>query len=233
MAKYQTLDPEKIVETVQQLERRICDRFPKSGLGSICAGLSEIARQSHARALWLSRPIWPLRILLVVIIGLILALLVSLAPSIDIPKGQVSIVDFLQGVEAAANDLLLSFAGLFFLFTWEVRIKRNRALRALHELRSLAHIIDMHQLTKDPERISGQPRAEISDEEVLTPLDLGRYLDYCTDMLSLTGKIAALYAENLNDPVVLAAVNEVETVSTGLARKIWQKIMLIHGVPVG
>src|SRR5258708_24597219 len=33
------------------------------------------------------------------------------------------------------------------------RIKRARALKAMHELRSLAHIIDMHQLTKDHESL--------------------------------------------------------------------------------
>ena len=33
----------------------------------------------------------------------------------------------------------------------------GRALKAIHELRSIAHIIDMHQLTKDPERITGAP----------------------------------------------------------------------------
>ena len=34
----------------------------------------------------------------------------------------------------------------------------NVALRALHQFRSLAHIVDMHQLTKDPERLmSPQP----------------------------------------------------------------------------
>jgi hypothetical protein len=35
--------------------------------------------------------------------------------------------------------------------TIETRVKRRRALRAIHELRSIAHVIDMHQLTKDPE----------------------------------------------------------------------------------
>ena len=42
----------------------------------------------------------------------------------------------------------------FFFLTLETRLKRQRALKAIRELRSLAHIIDMHQLTKDPERIA-------------------------------------------------------------------------------
>jgi hypothetical protein len=42
---------------------------------------------------------------------------------------------------------------IYFLLTVESRVKRRTALRALHELRSIAHVIDMHQLTKDPEQL--------------------------------------------------------------------------------
>jgi hypothetical protein len=58
--------------------------------------------------------------------------------------------------------------------------------------------------------------------------DLGRYLDYCSEMLSVTSKIAALYVERFDDPVTLAAVNEIETLTAGLSRKIWQKITLLN-----
>jgi hypothetical protein len=47
-------------------------------------------------------------------------------------------------------------------------------------------------------------------------------------MLSLVGKVAALYVQDLDDPVVLGAVNDVENLTTGLSRKIWQKIMIIY-----
>lgn len=47
-------------------------------------------------------------------------------------------------------------------------------------------------------------------------------------MLSLTGKVAALYAQNFRDTVVLSAVNELESLTTGLCRKIWQKIMILR-----
>ena len=39
---------------------------------------------------------------------------------------------------------------LFFLVSIQARLKRRRALAALHELRTIIHVIDMHQLTKDP-----------------------------------------------------------------------------------
>ena len=60
--------------------------------------------------------------------------------------------------------------------------------------------------------------------------ELARYLDYCSEMLSLSGKVAALYVQYLDDPVVLAAVNEVETLATGISGKIWQKIVILDTV---
>ena len=61
--------------------------------------------------------------------------------------------------------------------------------------------------------------------------DLARYLDYCTDLLSVTSKVAALYVEHLQDPVVLEAVNDVENLTAGLSRKIWQKIAILDTAP--
>ena len=47
-----------------------------------------------------------------------------------------------------------------------------------------------------------------SPERLLTGTQLGRYLDYCSELLSLTSKLAALYAQNLPDPVVIDALSE-------------------------
>ena len=61
------------------------------------------------------------------------------------------------------------------------------------------------------------------------PIYLGRYLDYCSEMLSLTGKVAALYVQDFEDDVAVQAVNEIEDLTTGLARKIWQKLTIVIG----
>ena len=55
-----------------------------------------------------------------------------------------------QGIEAAMNITVLTGAALFFLWIDPSPIKRRRALDDLHVFRSIAHVIDMHQLTKDP-----------------------------------------------------------------------------------
>jgi len=47
-------------------------------------------------------------------------------------------------------------------------------------------------------------------------------------MLSLTGKLAALYVQNFDDSVVLSSVDEIESLTTGLSGKIWQKLMILH-----
>ncbi len=46
-------------------------------------------------------------------------------------------------------------------------------------------------------------------------------------MLSLIGKLAALYAQSIPDSVVMQAVNDIETLTNGLSRSIWQKIMIL------
>ena len=65
----------------------------------------------------------------------------------------------------------------------------------------------------------------------MSRFELSRYLDYCSEMLSLTGKVAALYIQDFDDEVALAAVNEVEDLTTGLSRKIWQKLMILLTQP--
>jgi hypothetical protein len=47
-------------------------------------------------------------------------------------------------------------------------------------------------------------------------------------MLSLTGKLAALYMQNVRAPVIIEAVNGIEELTTSLSRKIWQKIMILR-----
>jgi len=86
----------------------------------------------------------------------------------------------------------------------------------------------MHQLAKAPnEFLPGREELQVTPDRRMSRADLARYLDYCTDLLSLTSKVAALYVEHLQDPVVLEAVNDVENLTAGLSRKIWQKIAIL------
>lgn len=46
-------------------------------------------------------------------------------------------------------------------------------------------------------------------------------------MLSLVSKIAFLYVNNFDDVDANQSVNELEDLTSGLSRKIWQKITII------
>jgi hypothetical protein len=89
----------------------------------------------------------------------------------------------------------------------------------------------MHQLTKDPEVVLDEytPTAS-SPKRTMSRFELARYLDFCSEMLSLSGKVAALYVQYFDDPVVLSTVTEVETLVTGISGKIWQKIVILDTV---
>ena len=68
---------------------------------------------------------------------------------------------------------------------------------------------------------------------MLTPFQLSRYLDYCAEMFSLIGKLSALYVQDFDDPAVIASVNDVDQLTTGLSRKVWQKIVILHSLQEG
>jgi hypothetical protein len=217
---YRHLDPDKIVETVGALCKRVAVRFPGSGLGQVSRELLAISHEAKWRAAWMAKPQRLLRAVTGVVIVLIVLVPVEGLVRIGVPRGPMEFGQLVQAMAAGLDVIVLLGAAVVFLVTAEIRIKRARALRAIHVLRAMAHVVDMHQLTKDPEVIAGR--------EAMTPGDLIRYLDYCTDLLSLIGKIGALYAQHVTDSVVLQAVNDVENQTTGLAQKIWQKITLVQ-----
>lgn len=87
----------------------------------------------------------------------------------------------------------------------------------------------MHQLTKDPSHLlSPLEDTESSPNRPFTPEQLARYLDDSNELLSLTSRTAALYAQDMSNPLVLSSVNEIETLTTGLSRKVWQKLVMLH-----
>ncbi len=220
----------EIVKTVGQLRRRIDDRFHGSGLVKVCVRLEGIAERTSQTTAWLQRPIYWLRI-----VAWLFALAVVATTAVSfwrLASGveKLGLTEFVQVSEAALNEIVLLGAAIFFLMTVERRFKRVKALAAIHELRSVAHVIDMHQLTKDPERHFGTTFQQMpsSPARTLSPFQLRRYLDYCSEMLSLVAKIGAVYAQDFEDPIVLSAVSDLETLTSSLSSKIWQKIMIVH-----
>lgn len=226
------LRDDRIIQTLEQLKRRINDRFPDSGLAALCGQLLGVAEHAAKRTASISKPITWIRVLSVSITSILLSIVfVSIIAGIQAANNDAvdDVTELIQTLDAVMNELILLAIAVIFFFSLETRLKRRRTLKAIHELRSIAHIIDMHQLTKDPERyLKGYTDSKHSPKRTLTPQQLNRYLDYCSEMLSLTGKVAALYVQRFDDPSSVVAVGEIEQLTTGLSRKIWQKIMILQ-----
>lgn len=225
------LQPDKIIKTIEALEKRIDDRFPNSSLTKTCSGFLDIAQHSHENIVYIGRPNLPIRIFAVAIIIMGVIGISYSFTLVDFSFSHLTFVDIVTLAEATINDLVLLGAAIFFLVTLEVRLKRNKAIQILDQLRGLAHVIDMHQLTKDPIMVGViKLKTYNSPERTLSKFELQRYLDYCSEMLSLIGKVAALYSQSLPDDVIVGAVNEIESLTSGLSRKVWQKIIILAGI---
>lgn len=229
-ARYSELNCDMILKTLERLHQRVTERFPASGLSQVCAELQLVGAGVAQLTQRLSRPIWGVRLAVIILSIMFFAVIISIAANISerISTQIDGISDLLQGVEAAINEIVFLGIALYFLGTIEGRLKRYVSIRALHRLRSIAHVVDMHQLTKDPAYLlTPHDDTASSPQRSMTPYELTRYLDYCSELLSLTSKLAALHAQYLSDPVVLNAVNDVESLTQGLSGKIWQKIMIL------
>lgn len=225
------LDDREVVKTLARLHARIGQRFPDSGLQAVCAELVESARTISARARRLGRPyVLPWMLVLIAVSGAIgfAIWLAALGLVSRLDGSGANVFTLAQALESTVNLVVVAGAAVWFLLGLEARMKRARAMRTLHELRSFAHVVDMHQLTKDPTMILGAGRTtSASPVRTMSEFELTRYLEYCAEMLALIGKLAALYAEYTRDEQVVSAVNDVETLCTDLGRKIWQKITIL------
>jgi hypothetical protein len=225
------LNEEKLLETGERLRQRIAERFPGSGLSEVAAELVQLTRESVARAESIRQPNLYLRTGLV-LVGLLAAAGIAehFWTSADPRTGLNQLLQFLDATKGIAAYLA---AAAIFLVTLEVRFKRRKALRAVHELRAMAHLIDMHQLSKDPERVGAPEGPRMESGRAMTVEEIGYYLNYCTQLLSIVSKIGQLYVQDFPDATAKAAVDQFESLATGLSSKIWQKIMILDRIKAG
>lgn len=228
-SRYRYLEPQRVIETIAALRERIEHRFPGSSLSQLVQELQSVSEQTVERSRWIRKPYIPLRVgvgLLLIIIPGLLFLMVSTLKEFRV----IDISNFIQDLDAGISSIVFIGAAILFLVSWERRIKRNRAFGALHELRALAHIVDMHQLTKDPEshlKLKSQSATAFFGR-TLTPYELGFYLSYCSEALALISKIAALYTQETHDSQLMAAVDDLDDLISGLSQKIWQKLTILE-----
>jgi len=237
---YRLLEGAKITDTIESLHHRIVDQFGERGLTRISGELLKVSRDAQRRIVSLRRPNFILRLVPFVVTGLIGYLTWLMTQSIDqrlaaldatLAADLKKLVDVLREIKAdialpiaLAIPLPLVIAMFASIWTLESRWKRRRTLRYLHELRSIIHVIDMHQLSKDHRNVGSS-----SESEVLVGQRLILYMDHCAELLSLSGKVAALYAESSQDPVVIEAVSDLGQSTSNLGNKIWQKLNVVEG----
>lgn len=230
------LDPPSLIGAVKQLRDRIEARFPQASLSTIAKTVVEAAERASARAAAIREPNIYIRTSVVILIGLVVAGLVYIAMHLDYRTAEKEVKGapaFVQFLDAAVETTAFLFGGAIFLVTLESRLKRAKLIAAVHELRSLAHIIDMHQLTKSPDHyLKETHRTKYSPEVRYDLYQVRRYLDYCSELLAMVSKVAMLYLEDQSDPVVLDAVDQIENLTTSLSRKIWQKVSIMNDIDV-
>jgi hypothetical protein len=225
---YRSLDPAQITHTAERLAARVAARFPDNGISGVAQEIVALSRDAARDAHELAKPIWWLRVLTAAAVACGALVFIYIGTFLSFDRISNAAFDFVQGAEASINTIVLAVLGFITLARTEARIKRHKVLSGLHRLRSVIHVIDMHQLTKDPAALSEDFRpTAASPKRITDPERLAHYLDYCSEMFSITGKLAALYAQAVNDEIVVEAVNDIENLGTNLSRKVWQKIMLI------
>ena len=231
--QFQRLDSDAVARTLDRLHERIVARFPQRNLSHVAAEIGFVITRVKSESSERRRQQRLVRTgcvvgVAVVVVLAIVAMTLSIRDALHTAAGTPAF-EWLPVVESGINDLAFAAIAIFFLLSLPARQRRRQTLATLHRLRSLAHVIDMHQLTKDPERIrSAPPPTDASIPPDLAPDELGRYLDYCSEMLSLVSKTAALCSQDSADPLVLDTVSEIESLTLGMSRKIWQKISLLH-----
>lgn len=229
---YERLNAEPVRATAVRLGERIAAKLPDRNLVRVSTELVDLiddvsAGSKQIRGRLRTSRLVSRALMVAVLLGAAVALAFAVADAVSQSEGKTSF-DWLPLIETTVNDLIFVALALFFLYSIPNRLERGHTLKLLHRLRSLAHIIDMHQLTKDPERLSGSfHRTSKSVEVRLDRGEMEAYLNYCSELLSLVGKAAALCAEESQDAVVLDTVSRIETLTLGMSRKIWQKISVL------
>ena len=234
-AKFRRIDAEAVHDTIAKLEKRIAGHFPESGLRKVAQELLDVSHDAQRRIRMIRRRSAFLRAIAWMLSIAILAILTTLPFNLR-PGNVETLADAVQILESALSASFFIGASIIFLITLQTRMRTQRTIEAIHELRALAHVVDMHQLTKDPPMLIGmgnQPQPagvppSTWEDRAYTVFDLQRYLDFCSEMLALISKVAVLYVQDSTDATAIGVVDEIEDLTNGLSRKIWQKIMIIE-----
>jgi hypothetical protein len=229
------LTPKYVHHTAARLVERIRSRFGDDHLTDLAVRVEGIASKSEMKlrkALRLGRVIrwltWPG--VFAAAVGIILWVR-SLHLTIEVKDAG----ELAQSVDSIFQLLLVLGASAWFLLSIGSKVQRGALLRAVNELNEVAHLVDFLQLDKDPDRLHFSTEQRTAKSPTLgkanTAFLLGRYLDYCAELLSILAKVGCLYRDKVSDEVVLSRLGDFDRLTNQLRANISTKMALISHSP--
>ncbi len=222
-ARNYPLDPSRIIETAENLSRRIGEKFPGTNLAGIAAKLAAIAHVTDERAQRSRMPIYTIRVACFAVVGIAVAGLLFLAFHIRARWVFGTIGEVFETADAGVNVLIVVTGALYSLVTFEARVKRKRALTCIGELLEYVRLVDITQLYYTPELY----RADQSSAESPARLDY-TYLLLCTEMLALISNLTSLYTRSSLDDAVWRAAFDVVMLANGVEGRLFAKAEAIR-----
>jgi hypothetical protein len=212
------LDPARIIETAENLARVIGEKLPGSSLADLAVELSQIAHAIVERARRARRPIFVIRVVSVLAVSTSLLVLWYLLNHIHTRWEFGTITEVFEAADAGFNLLILLAGALWFLITFENRIKRKKALEFIEELREFVHVIDVTQLFYTPLVYNSEAAAGRTS----ATFDYTYFL-FCTQMLAVISNLAPLYTRGAAGDSILRAASDVEQLANAITVKLLSK----------
>src|SRR4051794_10538931 len=107
MAMFLALDANKIIATIELLQRRIEQRFPGAGLGGVASDLLAVARDTEGEAASLARPNRAIQVAVGFLAAVFLSLIAFALINIPAPTNTEA-TNILQTLDAVANLVVLA-----------------------------------------------------------------------------------------------------------------------------
>lgn len=211
------LRAEDIQEMLEKQKVQLYKDFPTSTLNNTCESMLTISREINRTIKEVNKRNYIVTGLLCILSVLIFSSITYTWKKLNITFTEINVSDFVQMFDASFSFLILLGSGALFLISYQSKARKKKLTRAISKLTGLAHVIEAHQLSKDPHSHPFQ-----DDEQLI------KYLGHCSDLLALTSKIGFLYVQAFDDPETQAVESGLENLISGISRKVWQKIMIIQ-----
>ncbi len=236
MRRLKRLQGRSLAHAAQDLAQRMTAEFPARGLTEEARELAKDAEIFVQEAESLGRRGTSFHAIRVIAIagfvfwlGATSLVLLRIWTVLERTSESADLLQFMQGIDAGIHIAVSAAIAIYFLATLEQRRRRRIAFTGLNALLNFAHVIDSHQIDKDPTAfVSDLPHVRVSPKPQLEPAQLLRYLDYCSEMLSLVRRLGALYGQESGDVIITESVDNISDLTSSLSNKIWQKMNILN-----